>query len=118
MAFIGQESVWAGEAAECAGDQGQFWPMHDRILAEQAGSKNGSYSKDSLKRYAAGLGLQAEAFNSCMDTGRYTARVKTETDLGRQKGVQRTPTVFVNGQRIEGSPTFDLVRAAVLGVGR
>jgi protein-disulfide isomerase len=107
MAFLGQESVWAAEAADCADEQGRFWDYHDKLYAEQAGENRGAFSKDNLKRFAADLGLDQPAFNACLDSDRYAAQVKAETEAGRQQGVRSTPTLFVNGQKIEGVPRFE-----------
>ena len=113
MAFLGQESVWAAEAAECAGDQGRFWDYHDLLFQRQAGENSGAFSKDNLERFAAGLGLDGQAFNACLDSDRYLARVQAETQAGRDKGVTSTPTLFVNGTKQVGAPSFQQLRALV-----
>ncbi len=107
FAFLGQESIWAAEAAECAGEQGQFWTYHDKLFAEQAGVNRGAFSKDNLKRYAGELGLDRARFDACLDTDRYAAKVQAETQAGRQKGVRATPTLFVDGHKLEGVPRFE-----------
>jgi protein-disulfide isomerase len=114
MAFLGQESVWAAEASECAAEQGQFWAYHDKLFAEQAGENRGAFSKANLKRFAAELGLQPDAFNACLDQGRYTEQVRAEREEGRRKGVRATPTIFINGQKVfEGVPSFEQLRQAI-----
>ena len=106
MAFLGDESVQAAAASECAAEQGQFWAYHDRLYAEQRGRNSGTFSKHNLKLWGADLGLDTASFNACVDDDRAVARVRAETEEGRQKGVQRTPTVFINGQKIEGVPAW------------
>lgn len=111
MAFLGLESVYAAQASECAAEQGRFWPFHDRLYAEQRGRDQGAFSKASLKRYGAEIGLDQAAFNSCVDHELAAARVKAEVAEGKQKGVARTPTLILNGRKIEGVPAFeDLLR--------
>jgi protein-disulfide isomerase len=107
LSFLGQESVWAAEAADCAAEQGQFWPYHDKLFAEQAGENHGAFSKNNLKLFAANLGLDQEAFSACVDSDRYAGQVRAETEAGRQQGVRSTPTLFVNGEKLEGVPSFD-----------
>jgi protein-disulfide isomerase len=112
-AFLGQESLWAAEASECAAEQGKFFPYFDKLNVQTPSGRNsGAYSKDSLKRYAGEVGLDQIAFNTCVDSGRYTAKVQAETAAGAAKGVNSTPSVFVNGQKLQGVPTWeDLLRA-------
>jgi protein-disulfide isomerase len=113
-AFLGQESIWAAEASECAGEQGKFWPYYDRLNATEApgGRNSGAFGKDVLKRHAVELGLNGEAFNGCLDGGRFASRVQAETSAGAARGVNSTPSVFVAGQKLAGVPPWeDLVRA-------
>jgi protein-disulfide isomerase len=112
--FLGEESRWAAEASECAGEQGKFWPYYDRLNATDApgGRNSGAFAKDVLKRHAAELGLTAASFNTCLDTGRYAARVQSETSTGASHGVSSTPSLFVSGQKLPNVPPWeDLVRA-------
>lgn len=96
MAFLGQESFWAAEASECAADQNAFWPYHDKIFANHAGENQGTYTKEKLKGFAAELGLNAQTFNDCLDSGKYTQAVQAQSAAAQQLGVTGTPSFFVN----------------------
>lgn len=85
----------AAQAAECAGEQGRFWEMHDAIFDRGAGG--------DLKQYALDLGLKGPEFNSCLDSGRYAQRVKDDTQEALSYGVDATPTFFVNGRKVVGA---------------
>lgn len=50
LAFLGQESVFAAVAAECAADQGKFWEYHDYLFEHQNGENQGAFNKDKLDR--------------------------------------------------------------------
>lgn len=114
MAFLGQESVWAAEAAQCAAEQGQFWPYHDKLFMEQAGENQGAFSKENLKRFAREIGLQPAPFDACLDSDRYADSIRAERQAGQQKGVRSTPTLFINDQiKLEGVPTYDRLRQAI-----
>jgi protein-disulfide isomerase len=114
MAFLGDESVWAAAADECADEQDQFWTYHDVLFTHTAGRGQGVFSLPNLKRYAAELGLDGEAFNSCLDSRRYENWVRSQTDIGRQKGVTSTPTLVVNGHVVSPVPGFEDLRALLL----
>jgi protein-disulfide isomerase len=113
LAFLGDESQWAAEASECASEQGRFWEYHDRLYRETQGRGKGVFEKPLLKRYATEVGLDHTAFDGCLDSGRYRARVQSDTEDARRRGVSRTPTLEINGQRLVGVPTVDEVRALV-----
>ena len=87
MAFLGQESQWAAEASECAADQNAFWPYHDKLFASQAGENQGAFNKDKLKAFAVELGLEPKAFNDCLDSGKYTQLVQSQTAAAGSFGV-------------------------------
>jgi cyclophilin family peptidyl-prolyl cis-trans isomerase len=102
MAFLGEESQWAAEAAECASEQGKFWDYHDTLFDNQKGENQGAFSKDNLKKFAADLKLDTTQFNECLDSGKYTDKIKKSNDDAAQLGVSSTPTVLVNGIYIPG----------------
>ena len=112
-AVLGQESVWAAEAALCAAEQGQFWPYHDKLFESWAGENEGAFAKANLKRFAADLGLDASAFNSCLDTDKPLQQVREETQESQQRGVRGTPSFFLNDQLIEGALPFEEFRKAM-----
>ena len=103
FAFLGAESTWAAEASECANEQGQFWPYHDTLFANQRGENQGAFSRDALKNFAAAIGLDEAAFNECLDSGRYRDAVQRETTAARQRDVRTTPTFIINGEKVEGA---------------
>ena len=107
FAFLGDESQWAAEAAECAGDQNAFWEYHDYLFSHQNGENQGAFSKDNLKAFAADMKLDTTAFNTCLDSGKYTQLVTDQTNLGRGLGVQSTPTFAVNGQPVVGAVPYE-----------
>jgi len=103
FAFLGQESVWAAEAAYCAAEQGGFWAYHDKLFANQRGENRGAFSKPNLVRFARELGLKAEDFQSCLDSGRYRQKIQDELREGKAQGVNSTPSFIVNGQLVRGA---------------
>jgi protein-disulfide isomerase len=115
--LIGAESEEAAQAAECAGDQNKFWVYADYLFAHQEGENQGAFTKANLENFAARLGLNSEAFNACLDSGKYGGKVTQEQAEGVQRGVVATPTFFINGTRHEGllsaQQLADLINAAL-----
>lgn len=112
VAILGDESVDAAEAAQCADDQGRFWEYHDILFANQAGENKGTFASDNLKRFAAALGLDTGSFDSCLDSNTYESQVIADTVAARAlPDFGGTPTVFVDGQKVETS--VDAIAAAI-----
>ncbi|UCE62377.1 MAG: thioredoxin domain-containing protein [Phycisphaerales bacterium] len=98
----------AAEAAMCARDQGKFWEYHDKILQNQRALEDAD-----LKRYATELSLDAEAFNSCLDSGKFKNEIMQEMRDGQQVGVTGTPAFFVNGRFLSGAQPFEAFKVII-----
>lgn len=99
--FIGEESFKAAEATECARDQDRFWEYHDTVFENWDGVNKGAYSDDKLKGFANRLQLDRDAFDSCLDGGKYRGKVEEDLHLGERMGVNSTPSLFLQGRRIQ-----------------
>ena len=113
IAFLGELSGLAAQAAECANEQGWFWRFHDILYANQGGKGSDAFSREHLQRFAVALGLDTAAFASCLDAGKYASMVADDTVAAQQRGVDSTPTVFVNGREVGGN--LEEMRAAIQG---
>jgi len=110
FAILGKPSVAAAQASECAGEQGRFWPYHDRLFESQGGL---AFRDANLKRYARELGLDDAAFARCLDSRQHRQKIEDETRLGFQLGARGTPTFFLNGRMLVGAQPFEVFRAAI-----
>jgi protein-disulfide isomerase len=113
FAFLGPESNWAAEAAECAMDQNKFWEYHDKLYDSQSGENQGAFNKDNLKKFAEELGLDTSAFNECLDSGKYTELIQEESSMASSIGVRSTPTFLINGQAVVGAQPFEIFQQTI-----
>jgi protein-disulfide isomerase len=93
----------AAEAAEGAGEQGNFWGMHDLLFENQDALED-----DDLAAYAAELGLDQTRLIREVTSSAYAPRIREDFKSGVRGGVNGTPTFFINGDRYDG--TRDLER--------
>jgi len=84
-------ALHAAEAAECAGGQGKFWPMHDLLFENQPHLK-----LPQLRSYAERLDLDLQRYAAEMEDQVYLQRIREHMQSGRGSGARATPTFFVN----------------------
>jgi len=113
IAFIGPESLAAANAAEAAGDEGRFWAYHDLLFADQAPENSGALTTDRLLELGRQVGLTSPRFQQRVRDGTYDNWVRQATDQASQRGVNATPTVFVNGRQADGALTAQGLLTAV-----
>jgi len=115
-AFLGQESIWAAQAAECAADQGKFWEYHDLLFKKQNGENVGTFTKENLIKFAQELKLDATKFDPCLNNDLTLERVKADTLEGRNAGVSGTPTFFINGKPLVGAQPLTAFQQQIDGL--
>lgn len=118
MAFLGRESREAAEAALCADEQGKFWAMHDILYANQHGENEGAFDEDRLVEMAGMIGLDVDAFTSCMDDGRHEGQLDSMLTEARAAGINSTPTFVINGEMVTGgnyAALRETIEAALAG---
>ncbi len=103
-----REAVSAAVAARCAGRQGKFWEMHDKLFASQKGLGGPLYEKVGKE-----IGLDAAKFSECRKDPKVAEAVRSDLRDGTKAGVNSTPTFFVNGLPVEGAIPFDEFRKVI-----
>ena len=109
----------AAEAGSCASEQGKFWEMHDRLFSNQGAA----LAANRLPGHADALGLNSEAFKSCLDTGKQAAHVRSDLAMADAAGVTATPTFFLGtldtksqrlkvAKKIVGAKSFQIFKEA------
>jgi len=88
----------AAEYAQCAHEQGKFWPMHDAIFAAQR-----ELSTDKLKETAGQVGLDTAKLDECL--ARVGSVIEADMKAAGEAGVGGTPSFYINGQAFDGNPT-------------
>ena len=98
--FLGPESFAAAEASECARDQGQFQQYHDAVYRSTLTGRSGPITEESLEETARLLSLDLNTFRACVQDRTHKDRVKQDRDYGRSLGVQGTPSLFIDEEKI------------------
>ncbi len=103
---IRENSIELATAARCAGDQGFFWPMYDKLYQEQ-----GNFNPDQptqVIELGKQVGLNVDKFTKCLYENKYLNRIRKDFTDGEVVGVTGTPTWFINGYKIPGDIPYDV----------
>jgi protein-disulfide isomerase len=117
-----RNSVLASLSAACAADQNKFWEMHDRIFAGQdawatrPGESDGSANRRASRLfadYAKAIGLDEDAWSTCVEEQRHLDRIRANRQLGIQRQVRSTPTFIVGNKMVPGALSYDALKRLV-----
>lgn len=107
------ESNRAAEAAACAADTGNYWIMHDTIYVNQFGENKGAFSSSRLTEMARTAGLDVDQFSACMEAGTHADEIEAMRKEAQQAGINSTPSLFINGQRITYTGKYEDLKAEI-----
>lgn len=85
---IHKNAFKAAEVARCAGEQGKYWEMHDRLFTNQA-------TLDQWNAHAEAVGLKQDQFDSCLTSGKFATEIRKDLVQAQAAGVTGTPGFFL-----------------------
>jgi len=100
-------SRYAAHAAQCAGEQGRFWQMHDQLFFNHTWAQTGRDPTRLFRDFARAAGVDVKQYDACMESGRFAGRIEASRQEGERLGVNGTPTFFVAGRLYSGGSTSD-----------
>ncbi len=105
LPIVSAHSTSLALAARCAGEQGLFWPMHDRLFIKQ-----GIKEKTEILLAAKQSGVNIDKFKTCFDSQKYLPQIKKDYSDAKTLNIDHigTPIWFINGQQIEGDIPEDV----------
>ena len=101
-------ALLAAQAAEAAGAEGRFWPMHSMLFANQD-----TLELADLLGCAETVGIDPGRFARDLQDGTYLPKIETDFRSGSCSGVNSTPTFFLNGVRVAGAWDADNLTDAI-----
>ncbi len=103
----------AAATAESAGLQGKFWEMHNLLFDTQDAwsSQSAEQRQKTFEGYARQLGLNMDQYSADLTSDKVAAKIEFDRALGRKLGVDSTPTIFVNKERLGDDIITDVIQA-------
>lgn len=100
----------ASFAAHCAGEQNNFWQMHDKLFNNQDLWVDKEKPEEVFKKIAQEISLNVATFEDCINSQNPAPFIQSAIDEGKQLNIKTTPTIFINDQKIEGLKSADYYR--------
>jgi protein-disulfide isomerase len=106
LAFLGSggdddESVLAASGAVCANRQDAYWAYSHWVYANQDGENAGGFRPERLRSIAAAAGVDVTDWDACVSDVAVRQQVAESTATGIGQGVNSTPTMYLNGTRVD-----------------
>ncbi len=121
LAILGPDSVKQAQAAECAGELGdneKFWQFIDTSFEAKEEGAHELPAGVTVETIAEQIGLDKEAFNACLKSGKYAEKVQKQTDEALAAGAKGTPfSLLVDSNKeitpIAGALPFEDIKAGI-----
>src|SRR5262245_54375820 len=78
----------AAQAASCAGAEGKFWEMHDRLFESQR-------ALEPWTPHAEAVGIDVPKFETCLASGKFDTEIRRQMGEARKAGVTGTPAFMI-----------------------
>jgi protein-disulfide isomerase len=101
------ESVELAAGAACASEQGRYWEFHDLVFWNQGRENKGDHSAEFIARVADAAGVDRASWDACLARSDVRPAITSRTGSAAAQGINRTPTLVVNGQAVVGVPDYD-----------
>lgn len=102
------KAIPAAIAANCAGKQDKYWPVHDAFMADQQ-----SLTEADIQRVVKAAKVDLPAWEECRKDPAMEAEIKKDAADGAAAGVTGTPAFFINGVFINGAQPYEKFKAIV-----
>ncbi len=103
----------AAEASECAADQNRFWEYADAMFERQQ-----ELREEQFAVIARDLDLDGSRFGACLASGDKGARVSADAAAFHEGHLSGTPMTFINGERLEGAVSAQVLQRAIEAAAR
>lgn len=115
LSDIHPSAVVSAVASRCAADQGQFWPMYERLFTSHGEEWGGVPKRDRIVfvEFAGELGLDTAAFGACLADPAVERAVVDESNAIMALGINVTPTFLINGQQLRGAQPLRVFEAVI-----
>ncbi len=92
----------AAVAGLCAGDQGKFWQMNEKLF-NNATYRGDYLDPENIVKYAEEIKLDMTAFKACLEGGKHDTEIKQRVAEAQKAGVDGTPGFILGFMQPDGT---------------
>jgi protein-disulfide isomerase len=112
--IVSEHGHLAAQAAECAGEQGAYWEMHDQLFLDPAAwNTSPEEALATFRSYAETLEIDADALSMCIVEERFRPDVDADFQEGLDIGIFGTPTFIINRKLLGGAQPIEVFREVI-----
>ncbi len=102
----------AAQAAECAGEQGHYWELHQQLFLLEPGTWNATddAALAAFRQAAADVAIDPDALEQCITAETYSDDVRRDFEEGQALRIFGTPAFFINGKLLSGGQPIEVLR--------
>lgn len=105
--ILGEASVRAAIAAECAANQGKFLEYHDALFEQSQAKGEALFTGEGLVALAGEQGLETTEFSTCLTDDQTVDALRADYAAAIALGVQGTPAIFINDVMYPGARAIE-----------
>ena len=90
-----QYANMAASVALAAEEKGKFWEVREKLMENYS-----SLDQEKIFELARNAGLSDSELTNSLRDRRIAAMIRKDTEDGRRAGVRGTPSIFINGRRL------------------
>ena len=117
IAFLGKgnpdESLDLAVGAACATEQDRYWQFHDLVFWNQGRENRGDHDATFISNVADLAALDVSKWQECIGRTDVRGKITSGTQAALGQGIQSTPTLIVNGQKVVGVPDYETLAAQI-----
>ena len=114
LPVVSQRGDLAAQAAQCAGEQGDYWGMHAQLSIDpREWNSSEEQALGAFRRYAAALRLKPGPLERCVSGGRYRTELEHDMDDAERLGIRNTPIFIIDNRVLIGTQPFEVWREAL-----
>jgi len=117
IAFLGRggpdESLELAADGACAAEQGRYWQFHDLAFWNQGGENRGDHDATFIANVADLAAVDVVKWTGCIARNDVRGPITSRSQAAIGQGIQSTPTLIVNGQKVVGVPDYDTLAAQI-----